>query len=904
MKSLQPLFCALFCAIPAFATVTVTSPTSGSTVTSPVSYVATATTSTCSKGVGSMGIYVNNKLTYVVNGARMNTTLTLAPGSYSTVVEEWDHCGGATYTKVPITVKSGSGGGSTAVTVTTPLPNGTVTSPVSYVASATSSCAKGVASMGIYVNNKLIYTVQGASLNTSITLATGAQHTVVEEWDKCGGAANTTVNLMVTTATNTLKSIAVTPPNPSIVAGTTQQFAATATYSDGSTADITSTATWMAANTGVATIAAGGLATGVAAGSTSVTATLSGITGSDTLTVTQGSKTLKSIAVTPSNPSIAVSATQQFTATGTYSDNSTADITSTATWMTANTAVATIGSGGLATAVGAGSTQVTATLNSVTGTDSLTVTQSSPSGVSVTTWHFDNLRSGLNNQETTLSLGNVAPKTFGKLFSYLTDGYAYAEPLVMSNVTINGAVHNVVYVATEHDSVYAFDTDNYGAGAPLWQVSLLRAGETPVTAGRIQPFQGVTSTPVIDAASNTIYVVSAQRSSATGSTFRLNALDIATGAQKFNGPVTIQASVPGTNATNVNGIVSLPGSCIQRAALLLANGNIYIGFGHCHSGWLLAYDAHTLAQIGVFNASPNLDGEGRYPGAGGIWMGGGGPVADDAGNVYVSTGDGPWDGTSAYGDSILKFSPTLQLQDYFTSKDYQFLNCHDADLAAGGLMLIPGSSIVMGGGKGGKLYLVNTANLGKEQANDAGAVQALLVESDLSAPYSATCTDASGSHTAQLNSYEINATAAYYNGSVYIGVSPTTSTAPAGVRQFIYSGTLTYGAEAKPSIQNGTPGTTPFISSDGTANGILWMIDAGIPLQQSTTPTRATLRAYDANDLGTELYDSSQNAADVPGYGIKFTSPVVANGKVFISTGNDLTTVTNPQGELDIYGLK
>jgi hypothetical protein len=252
----------------------------------------------------------------------------------------------------------------------------------------------------------------------------------------------------------------------------------------------------------------------------------------------------------------------------------------------------------------------------------------------------------------------------------------------------------------------------------------------------------------------------------------------------------------------------------------------------------------------------------------------------------------------------LKFSPTLQLEDYFTSKDYQYLNCHDEDLAAGGLLLIPGSSAVVGGGKGGKLYLVNTANLGKEQANDAGAVQALWVESDLSAPYSSICTDASGSHTAQINSYEINGTAAYYNGSLYIGVSPTTTLAPAGVRQFVYSGTLTYGAETKPSIQNGTPGTTPFISSDGTANGILWMIDAGVPLQQSSTPTHSTLRAYDANNLGDELYNSGMNAADVPGYGIKFTSPVVANGKVYISTGHDLTTVANPKGEIDVYGLK
>jgi hypothetical protein len=451
--------------------------------------------------------------------------------------------------------------------------------------------------------------------------------------------------------------------------------------------------------------------------------------------------------------------------------------------------------------------------------------------------------------------------------------------------------------------VYAFDADSVGSGAPLWQVSLLKSGETPVTGSDILPYLGVTSTPVIDPASKTIYVVSSQKSSSTGSTYRLNALDITTGAQKFGGPVTIHASVPGTNSTNVNGTVSLPGSCIQRAALLLANGNVYLGYGNCHSGWLLSYNATTLAQNGVFNSSPNINGEGTYGGAGGVWMGSGGPIADSAGNVYVSTGNGPWDGKTAYGDSILKFSPTLKLEDYFTPYNYAYLNCNDVDLASGGILMIPGTSNIVGGGKGGKLYLVNTANLGKEQANDAGAVQTIFFESDLDAPYSASCTDASGTHASQSNSYEIFGTSAYYNGSIYLGVTPTTTTAPAGIREFVYSGKLSYGAETKPNIQENTRGTTPFISSDGNANGILWMIDTGIPLQQGTS-TKSTLRAYDANDLGTELYNSSENSADVPGYGIKFTSPVVANGKVYINTGHDLTTVTNPRGELDVYGLK
>ena len=286
-------------------------------------------------------------------------------------------------------------------------------------------------------------------------------------------------------------------------------------------------------------------------------------------------------------------------------------------------------------------------------------------------------------------------------------------------------------------------------------------------------------------------------------------------------------------------------------------------------------------------------------------MGSGGPVADSAGNIYIVTGNGPWDGKTAFSDSVLKFSSTLQLEDYFTPQDYQYMDCEEADMAAGGLMLIPGTTEVLTGGKTGKLYLVNSSNLGKEQPNDVGATQTLWFESDLITPYASSCTDSTGVHTATISSYEIFGTSAYFNGSVYLGVSPTLSNVPAGVRQFLYSGgALTPGSFTTPSVQENTRGTTPFISSSGATNGILWMIDTGQPLQTSTgNPENAILRAYDATNLGDELYNSSVNAADIPGYGIKFTSPVVGNGKVYISTGHDLTTATNPRGEVDVYGL-
>ncbi len=628
-------------------------------------------------------------------------------------------------------------------------------------------------------------------------------------------------------------------------------------------------------------------------------------------------KKLTSISLAPPSASIAVGATQQFTATAVYSDGSTANVSSTASWTVVSSSVATTSSSGMATGVTAGSTMVTASLSGISGKASLSVTATVSGGANVVMWHFDAHRSGLNPNEGSLSPANVTPQTFGKLFSYLLDGYPYAQPLLVSNLTINGSVRNVVFAATEKDSVYAFDADNYNTGMPLWQVSLLRSGETPMTDGPIQPYQGITSTPVIDTTSNTVYVVSTQTLTSTGaSTFRLNALDITTGKQKFGGPITIQASMPGTNSTAKNGVVSLDTSCIQRAALLLANSTIYIGFGSCHSGWLLAYGAQSLAQTGVFNAGPDVNGENDFPGAGGIWMGGGGPAADDSGNIYITTGDGPWDGQKAWGASVLKFSNNglLKLLDYFTPDDYHYMNCNDADLASGGLLLIPGSTAALAGGKTGKLYLLNTTNLGKEQANDAGATQTVSgLLSDLGFnPYSSSCTDSpqdgGATWTTEVNSYEIFATATYFNGSVYIGLTPTATVIPVGIVQFQYSGTLTPALKTSPAIQIGSNGTTAFISANGTANGILWIIDHGQPIQNQNpsgaAPTAAILRAYDANDVNSELYNSGTNAGDVPGYGIKFTSPIVANGKVYIGTGRDLVSVPNPRGELDVYGLK
>jgi len=707
----------------------------------------------------------------------------------------------------------------------------------------------------------------------------------------CGGAPNSDP------PAKTLTAISITPATFSLIVDGTQQLTATATYSDGSKTDIGASASWASSNKTVATVKLDGVVTALAAGTATISANLTGHNGSAAVAV-QSTRALVSISITPGSTALTVGGTQQLTATANYSDGSTANINASGSWTSSNSTIAAVNSTGLVVAAAAGNVTITASFSNQSATSTVAV------GANVVTWHNDNLRSGLNAGEGILTPQNVNSQRFGKVYSYSVDGYIYAQPLFVSNLSVNGSLHNVVFVATENDSVYAFDSDNFASGSSLWHVSLLQSDETPIAGGSIQPYLGITSTPAIDLTSHTMYIVSAQESSTGSGTFRLHALDITNGTEKFGGPATLQASMPGTNSDSVNGVVSLTTFCVQRAALLLANGSVFIGFGGCHSGWLLAYDAQSLSRTGVFNSSPNLDGEGTYGGAGGIWMGGGGPAADDLGNIYITTGNGPYDGQTAFGDSVLKFDSTLNLLDHFTPHDYRYMDCADKDLAGGGLLLIPGSTEALAGGKSGKLYLVNTTGLGGMQANDAGATQTLWFESDKVAPYLASCTDSHGVNTADINSYEIFSTSAFFNGSIYLGVTPTLPAVPAPLRKFSYSGTLTPGASTSDNILENSYGTTPFISAAGTSSGIVWMIDHGQPIQSSGMASSAILRAFDASNLAVELYDSSRNSSDVPGYGIKFTSPIVANGKVFIGTAHDPISHPNPTGELDIYGLK
>src|SRR6202453_486136 len=365
------------------------------------------------------------------------------------------------------------------------------------------------------------------------------------------------------------------------------------------------------------------------------------------------------------------------------------------------------------------------------------------SAQNVTTSQYDNARSGANRVETILTPRNVNVRQFGKLFTLKVDGDVYAQPLFVAGLEIPGkGRHDVLFVATEHDSVYAFDA--YGHPAlPLWHVNFLRKGVTTVPEDDVEcpfiaPEVGITSTPVIDADTGTLYVLARTKES-TGSpssryTQRLHALDVTTGLEKFGGPVAIRATIRGRGAGSRSGKVEFdPLRENPRAALLLANGSVYLTWGSScdvgpYHGWVMAYDAHSLKQKAVFNASPDGD-------DGGIWAGDTGPAADKAGDIFVATGNGRFDANKSgrdYGDTLLKLDgQSLKIKDYFAPFNVDALDASDSDLGSGGPMLLPdqpGSHphLAVVAGKGSTLYLVNRDHMGHWQpGSDSHAVQTM-----------------------------------------------------------------------------------------------------------------------------------------------------------------------------------
>jgi hypothetical protein len=504
--------------------------------------------------------------------------------------------------------------------------------------------------------------------------------------------------------------------------------------------------------------------------------------------------------------------------------------------------------------------------------------------VNVTTYHNDNARTAQNTQETILTLANVNSGQFGKLFSVSVDGWVYAQPLYLSNVSIGGGTHNVLYVATEHDSLYAIDADT---GTIYWQISLIPSGGSTVNSssdlgcGDLVPEIGITGTPVIDASTGTLYVVA--KSKVNGSLVQyLHAIDVGTSAEKFSGPVFIQATVPGT-ASDGNGstVTFNPHFENQRPGLLLENGHVVIGWSsHCDinpwHGWIMSYSASTLAQEAAFNTS--ADGS-----ANGVWMSGGGLAADATGNIYFATGNGSWNGTTDFGDSIVKLGPpsggSFPVVDYFTPFNQSSLAGGDTDVASGGLVLLPtlasGQQLLTQMGKEGKMYVLDRNNMGKYCVN-------------LNPP----CNGSDPQIVQEIPGATAGVwgTPAFWNGSVYWG-GASDGGGPDNLKAFSFNANNSGLISTSPTSQSAKAfsfsAPSPSISANGNSNGIVWGLDdSAFGSTCSGGSNCQVLYAYDATNLANMLYNSSQaaNNADVPGGAVKFATPIIANGKVYVGS--------------------
>ena len=497
----------------------------------------------------------------------------------------------------------------------------------------------------------------------------------------------------------------------------------------------------------------------------------------------------------------------------------------------------------------------------------------SPSTIDVVTYHYDNLRTGQNPKETILTPANVNSTQFGKLGEFSVIGKVDAQPLYLSNVSIPGVgTRNVLYVATEHGCVFAFDADSISGttSKALWTTSTSSSGEMPSDArscDQVTPEIGITSTPVIDRTRRAIYVVSVSKDGNGNYHHRLHALDLTTGAELFGGPTEITATFPGTGAGSSGGNpVFDPSQYNERPGLLQIGNTIYTTWGsHCDIGkytsWVMTFSADALKQSSVLNLTPNGN-------DGGIWMAGAAPAVDAAGNIYFIIGNGTFDTTlrSGFpsqgdcGNCFAKISsvPPLALLDYFTPSNTVSESDGDIDFGSGGPLLLPDLTdangatkhLAVGSGKDAKIYVLDRDNMGKFNAGGDSIYQEI---------------------TGALASEGEYAKPSYFNNTVYYGaVGDNLKAFP------ISSARLATTPASHSATQFGYPGTTPSISANGAMNGIVWAVENG---------GTAVLHAYDATKLANELYNSNQAANGRDQFaGNKFITLMVANGKVYVGT--------------------
>lgn len=604
-----------------------------------------------------------------------------------------------------------------------------------------------------------------------------------------------------------------------------------------------------------------------------------------------------SVSVTPKRAAVVVSTqTQQFTATVKGTSQTSVN------WSVdgvqgGDATVGTVSSSGLYTPPSTPGTHTIEAASTADAAKSDTASIAINDLDGVFTYHNNQGRDGSNSHEYALTASTVKTSTFGKLFSCPVDGATYTQPLWVPALNLSGTVHNVIFVATQHDSAYAFDADAKPC-QQLWHVNLLdsahggTSGEGPVPTADvgsgfqdIQPEIGVTGTPVIDSATQTMYLVSKSEGPAGTFHHRLHAIDLFTGNEKFAGPVAINASVPGTGDGSSGGVLKFHSQNEhQRSGLALVDGIVYVVWASHedrdpYHGWVMGYNALSLAQVSVLTVNP--DGS-----RSGIWMGGGAPAVDDSGNLYLSTGNGTFDADSNtapnqdYGDSILKIGTGagLSIDDWFTPFNQAILNAWDLDVASAGMALLPNQTsgpphVLVSGGKEGRMYLLDRDNMGGYcgicTVNDTNVIQSFLA-----AP-------------------AIFGTPAFWNNHMYLGGTSD------NLRSYSFNtgtGLFDTVASSHTATSFPFPGPTPSVSSQGSTNGIVWAIDAshyGVPSSFGLGP--AVVHAYDAANLATELWNSGQaaNSRDTAGNAVKFTVPTVANGKVYVGT----------RSEVDVYGL-
>jgi hypothetical protein len=642
------------------------------------------------------------------------------------------------------------------------------------------------------------------------------------------------------------------------------------------------------------------------------------------------------VTVSPKLSAVAATTqTQQFTATVTGNVTDLSVVWSVDAIAGGNATSGTISSAGLYTPPATGGTHTVAATSTALPTSSASAMVAVTDLPGVFTYHNDLSRDGANIQEYALNPATVTTSNFGKLFSCPVDGAVYTQPLWVPGVTINGAVHNVVYLATQHDTVFAFDADAKPC-LQLWTANLLdtahggTAGEGPIVwqdvgycDGDIYPEVGVTGTPVIDPASHTIYMVSASEipgadsgncSLPAGSYFhRLHALDITTGLEQSNAPVTIAAQVPGIGDGSSGGMVTFTSQLAHnRSGLALSgDGTVYVAFAahedaSPYHGWLLGYNKSTLQLISVFNSTPNGIANANGGADGGIWGGGGAPAMDNANNVFVTTGNGIFDqGTGMsmqndYGDSVLSLSPavapskSMPVNGWFSPDDEVTLEQGDVDLGSGAPVLLPDQSsapthLLVQLGKDGVIYLINRDNMGFYNSTSNQVVQDV---------------QATGGFWG---------TPAFWQNNLYF--AGAFAGAFDALKQFAFDaatpGQFNTTASSQSSESFGFPDVSPSVSSQESTDGIVWGIDAGlygyaspnaaggINCYVSPVPAACTgpavLHAYSATDLATEYWNSAQASGnrDQAGNAVKFVPPTIANGKVYVST----------RSEVDVYGL-